>query len=65
MAQRANGNIVLLDGGFGVVAYGLAEITPLGDEVARLDDVCPPNGPMHHEVTLMDDGRVMYLSRAI
>ena len=65
MDQRANGNIVLLDGAFGVVAYGLAEITPLGDEVARLDDVCPPNGPMHHEVTLMDDGRVMYLSRAI
>ena len=61
MDQRDNGNIVYLDGGFGVVAYGLAEITPLGQEVARLDDTCPPQGPMHHEVTLMRDGRVMYL----
>ena len=65
MDQRSNGNIVYLDGGFGVVAYGLAEITPLGQEVARLDDTCPPQGPMHHEVTLMRDGRVMYLSRTL
>ncbi len=65
MDQRDDGNIVYLDGGFGVVANGLAEITPLGEEVARLDDICPPRGPMHHEVKLMQDGRVMYLSRAI
>ena len=65
MDQREDGNIVYLDGGFGVVAHGLAEITPLGEEMARLDDLCPPQGPMHHEVKLMDDGRIMYLSRTI
>ena len=65
MDQRENGNIVYLDGSFGVVAHGLVEITPLGEEIARLDDICSPGGPMHHEVKLMRDGRVMYLSRAI
>ena len=65
MDQRENGNIVYLDGGIGVVANGIAEITPLGVEVTRLDDSCPPYGPIHHEVKLLSDGRVIYLSRAI
>jgi len=65
MDQRENGNIVYLDGGIGVVANGIAEITPLGVEVARLDDSCPPHGPIHHEVKLLPDGRVIYLSRVI
>ncbi|MEC9309627.1 MAG: aryl-sulfate sulfotransferase [Chloroflexota bacterium] len=65
MDQRENGNIVYLDGGIGVVSNGIAEITPLGVEVARLVDSCPPYGPIHHEVKLLPDGRVIYLSRVI
>jgi hypothetical protein len=34
-------------------SYGLVEISPMGEEVDRLDDICPSNGPMHHEVYLM------------
>ena len=65
MAQRSNGNIVYLAGGKRVVAHGLVEINPLGEELSRLPDICPPVGPMHHEVTILKDGRVMYLSREV
>ena len=54
MDQRENGNIVYLDGSFGVVAHGLVEITPLGEEIARLDDICSPGGPVNHQVKLCD-----------
>ena len=65
MARRDNGNIVYLAGGKRVVAEGLVEINPLGEEQHRLEDTCPPNGPMHHEVSLLNDGRIMYLSRDV
>ena len=42
MDQRDNGNIVYLAGGALVVAHGLVEINPLGEELARLVDLCPP-----------------------
>ena len=65
MALRDNGNIVYLAGGKRVVAEGLVEINPLGEEQHRLEDICPPDGPIHHEVRLLNDGRVMYLSRDV
>ena len=65
MDQRDNGNIVYLAGGIKVVAHGLVEINPLGEELARSVDLCPPTGPMHHEVQILPDQRVMYLSRYI
>ena len=65
MDRRDDGNIVYLAGGKRVVAKGLVEITPIGQELHRLEDICPPNGPIHHEVSILDDGRVMYLSRDV
>ena len=65
MDRRDDGNIVYLSGGKRVVAKGLVEINPLGQELHRLEDICPPNGPIHHEVSILDDGRVMYLSRDV
>ena len=65
MARRENGNIVYLAGGKRVVAEGLVEINWLGDEQYRLEDICSPNGPIHHEIELLNDGRVMYLSRDV
>ena len=66
MARRPNGNIVYL-AGFkgGTTAAGLVEIDPAGRELHRLADECAPFGPMHHEVQVLPDGRVLYLSRDV
>ena len=66
MARRPNGNIVYI-AGFqgGTTGKGLVEIKPTGEEIARLVDECSPYGPIHHEVQILRDGRVMYLSREI
>ena len=66
MARRPNGNIVYL-AGFkgGTTAAGLVEIDPTGRELHRLTDECAPFGPMHHEVQVLPDGRVLYLSRDV
>ena len=66
MARRPNGNIVYL-AGFkgGTTAAGLVEIDPTGRELHRLADECAPFGPMHHEVQVLPDGRVLYLSRDV
>ena len=66
MARRPNGNIVYL-AGFkgGTTAAGLVEIDPMGRELQRLSDECAPFGPMHHEVQVLPDGRVLYLSRDV
>ena len=64
MAQRPDGNILFIAGHKGgTTAKGIVEIDPLGVEQARLVDECSPFGPIHHELDLLDDGRVMYLSR--
>ena len=65
MALKSNGNIVFIAANEATTAHGLVEISPLGEEVDRLKDLCPPDGPMHHEVYLISDQRVMYLSRHI
>ena len=65
MALRENDNIVYLARDKRAVAEGLTEINPLGEEQHRLEDICPPRGPIHHEVRLLSDGRVMYLSRDV
>ena len=66
MAQRPDGNILYIAGyKGGTTAKGIVEIDPLGVEQARLVDECSPFGPIHHELDLMDDGRVMYLSRRV
>ena len=66
MARRPNGNIVYLAGyKGGTTAAGLVEIDPLGREIHRLADECAPFGPMHHEVQVLPDGRVLYLSRDV
>ena len=66
MARRPNGNIVYI-AGFkgGTTALGIVEITPWGEEVARHVDDCDGFGPIHHEVQVVPDGRVMYLSREV
>ena len=66
MAQKPDGNIVYI-AGFegGTTAKALVEVDPLGEEVDRLVDVCSPFGPIHHEVQILPDGRVMYLSREV
>ena len=66
MARRPNGSIVYL-AGFkgGTTAAGLVEIDPMGRELQRLSDECAPFGPMHHEVQVLPDGRVLYLSRNV
>ena len=66
MARRPNGNVVYL-AGFrgGTTSAGLVEIDPAGRELRRLTDVCAPYGPMHHEVQVLADGRVLYLSRDV
>ena len=66
MARKPNGNLVYI-AGFegGTTAKALVEINPLGEEVDRLVDECSPFGPIHHEVQILPDGRVMYLSRKI
>lgn len=66
MTRRPNGNIVYI-AGFkgGTTALGIVEITPWGEEVARHVDACDGFGPIHHEVQVLPDGRVMYLSREV
>ncbi len=67
LAQKPNGNIVYIVQGRDLTARGFAmrEITPLGEEVDRVDAECSPNGPWHHEVHLLPDNQVMFLSRDI
>ena len=66
MTRRPNGNVVYI-AGFkgGTTALGIVEITPWGEEVARHVDDCNGFGPIHHEVQVLPDGRVMYLSREV
>ena len=65
MALKPNGNILYIAAHLPATSHGLVEITPLGEEVDRLVGECPPDGPIHHEVHMLADGRVMYLSRYI
>ena len=66
MAQKPNSNIVYIAGHRGgTTGKGLVEITPLGEEVDRLVDECPLFGPIHHEIEVLGDGRIMYLSRDV
>ncbi|MBM3934584.1 MAG: hypothetical protein FJ319_09830 [SAR202 cluster bacterium] len=67
MARRSeNGNVVYIAGHRGgTTGSGLVEIDALGNQVARLEDECAPFGPIHHEVQILPDGRVLYLSRAV
>ena len=66
MALKPNGNIVYIAGHKGgTTGMGLVEITPFGDEVDRLVDECFPFGPIHHEIEILPDGRIMYLSRDV
>ena len=61
IAQKPNGNMVYISG-------GIREITPLGEEVARLGLPClgpPSDARFHHEVYPRPDGKVIYLSSAI
>ncbi len=66
MARRSGGNILYV-AGFegGTTGKGLVEISPIGEELGRLVDECSPFGPIHHEVLVLGDGRVMYLSRDV
>ena len=66
MSQRPNGNIVYLAGyKGGTTALGIVEIEPIGNEIARHLDDCQGYGPIHHEIQILPDGNVMYLSRDI
>mgnify|MGYP001309941051 FL=1 len=66
MAQKPNRNIVYIAGHKGgTTGKGLVEITPLGEEIDRLVDECSPFGPIHHDIDILQDERVMYLSRII
>ncbi len=65
MAQKPNGNIVFIAANAPATSHGLIEITPLGEEVDRLQGDCPPDGPIHHDVQVLEDGTVMYMSRYI
>jgi len=66
MARKPGGNIIYV-AGFegGTTGKGLVEVSPLGKELGRLVDQCSPFGPIHHEVLVLPDGRVMYLSRDV
>ena len=57
IAQTPAGTFLFLDRG-----RGLVEITPLGEEVNRLERDGATGIP-HHEVTLLADGRAIYPSR--
>ena len=52
------GNLIFLDGGY------LTEMTPLGEVVNRIERGGQWGQP-HHDVTVLDDGRVIYPSREI
>jgi hypothetical protein len=66
MVRKPNGNIVYI-AGFqgGTTSLGLVEIDPTGKEVNRLVGECSPFSPIHHEVQILPDGRVMYLARDV
>ena len=66
MARKPNGNIVYV-AGFqgGTTSMGLVEIDPMGRDVDMLVGECSPFSPIHHEVQILPDGRIMYLSRDI
>tara|TARA_A100001037_G_scaffold306767_1_gene355199 strand:- start:2260 stop:3822 length:1563 start_codon:yes stop_codon:yes gene_type:complete len=66
MSKKENGNLVYI-AGFegGTTSTGIVEITPDGKEVNRLDDICKPYGPIHHEVLALPNNQIMYLSREI
>ena len=66
MSKKENGNIVYIAGyGGGTTSTGIVEITPDGKEVNRLDDICKPYGPIHHEVLALENDQIIYLSREI
>lgn len=66
MSKKENGNIVYIAGyGGGTTSAGIVEITPDGKEINRLDDICKPYGPIHHEVLALANNQIMYLSREI
>ena len=66
MVQKPNGNIVYLAGyQGGTTSSGLVEIDPMGRQVDELVGECSPFSPIHHEVQVLPDGRIMYLSREI
>ena len=62
ISQRPNGNLVYIN-----QPIGVKEITPLGDEVARIDQSCidPGNSRWHHETILRPDGKVLFLGSEI
>ncbi len=66
MDRKSNGNIVYIAGDHsGTTATGLVEITPAGKEVSRLNDICTEYGPMHHEIQVINDNEILYMSRII
>ena len=66
MDRKSNGNIVYIAGDHsGTTATGLVEITPDGKEVSRLNDICTEFGPMHHEIQVINDSEILYMSRII
>ena len=60
--QKPNDNLVFLS-----LPIGLKEITPLGEEVTRIDQPCidPGNSQWHHETIVGPDGKVLFLSSEI
>ena len=66
MSKKENGNIVYIAGyEGGTTSNGLVEITPDGKEINRLNDICKPYGPIHHEILALPNDQIMYLSREI
>ena len=66
MDRKSNGNIVYIAGDHsGTTATGLVEITPTGKKVSRLNDICTEFGPMHHEIQVINDSEILYMSRII
>ena len=66
MVRKPNGNIVYVAGyQGGTTSSGLVEIDPMGKQVDELLGECSPFSPIHHEVQVLPDGRIMYLSREI
>lgn len=45
--------------------FGIREVTPLGQEVRRVDAPCGPHGPWHHELQMLSDRDALFLSRDI
>ena len=59
LAQKPKGNIVYILQDINVNVFAMREITPLGEEVDRVEAECSPDGPWHHEVHLLSDNQVM------